>query len=229
MLSRVIYGARVSMIVGIVATAISVTETTIIGVLSGVLGGKFDIALQRFVDDWKCFPWLIIIVTIMSLVGTGMRQLEFVLGITGGIGGSRVIRSAVTGIKQNVYVQAATAVGCSTARVVGRHILPNIMAPLIIIFTTGMGGVVLAAASLSFLGYGIPLPTPSWGGMLSGDAGTHTLNAPWMAFWPGLALSIAVYGTNMLGDGLRDILDPRLRDGLERYTGGKRKKAKQAA
>jgi len=227
MLSRIIYGARISMIVGLTATAISVAESTIIGMFCGFLGGRFDLTVQRFVDAWMCFPWLIIMMSIMSLVGTGMWQLILVMGISGGIGGSRVIRSAVIGIKENIYVQAATAVGCSTTRVVSRHILPNIMAPLIIIFTTGMGGVILAEASLSFLGFGIPPPTPSWGGMLSGEGRTYMMQAPWMALWPGLALSIAVFGINMFGDALRDILDPRLRGGVGRYSGVKIKKMEQ--
>lgn len=217
MLSRVIYGARVSMIIGLVATTISVVISSLIGVLSGFSGGKVDLIIQRFVDAWMCFPWLILMITIMSLVGTGMYQLVLVLGIGGGVGGSRVVRSAVIGIKENVYMHAATAVGCSTTRIIGRHILPNIMAPLIIIFTTSMGGMILAEASLSFLGYGIPPPTPSWGGMLSGIGRTYMLQAPWLVFWPGLALSLAVFGINMLGDALRDILDPRMRGGLGRY------------
>lgn len=229
MLSRVIYGARISMIVGLVATTISVTVSTTIGVVSGFLGRRVDIVVQRFVDAWLCFPWLILMITIMSLVGTGMWQLIIVLGVSGGIGGSRVIRSAVIGIKNNVYMDAATAIGSSTGRMLGRHVLPNILAPIIILYTIGMGGVILAEASLSFLGFGIPPPTPSWGGMLSGDGRSYMLQAPWMALWPGLALSIAVYGINMLGDALRDILDPRLRGGVGRYAGTKKKRAKQAA
>jgi len=217
MLSRVIYGARISMIIGLVATSISVIESTIIGVVCGYLGGKFDLIVQRFVDAWMCFPWLIIMITIMSLLGTGMYQLIFVLGISGGIGGSRVIRSAVIGIKGNIYVQAAIAIGCSTPRMLMHHIMPNIMAPIIILYTIGLGSMILAEASLSFLGYGIPPPTPSWGGMLSGSGRRYMLQAPWMAFWPGLALSIAVYGINMFGDALRDVLDPKLRGGLGRY------------
>jgi len=229
MLSRVIYGARISMIVGLVATTISVVEATIIGTVSGFLGGKVDIAIQRFVDAWMCFPGLIILLIIMSLVGQGMWQLIIVLGVTGGLGGSvRVVRSAVISIKENVYFQAATAIGCSTSRTLARHVLPNIFAPLIIMYTIGMGGVILSEASLSFLGYGIPPPTPSWGGMLSVEGRARMQDAPWMCLWPGLALSIAVFGINMFGDALRDILDPRLRGGVGRYAGGKRKKVKQA-
>ena len=223
-LSRIIAGARVSMIVGIVATVISVTEATLIGIFCGFLGGRFDMTVQRFVDSWMCFPWLIIMMTILSIVGTGMWQLILVMGISGGIGGSRVIRSAVIGIKENLYVRAAEAIGCSTVRTLVRHILPNVTAPIIIMFTIGVGGVILAEASLSFLGYGIPPPTPSWGGMLSMEGRSYMLQAPWLALWPGLALTLAVFGFNMLGDALRDILDPRLRGGGGRFAGAKRKK-----
>jgi len=220
MLSRIIYGARISMIVGLVATSLSVGVSTLIGVFTGFLGGKLDMTVQRFVDAGMCFPWLILMITIMSLVGTGMWQLIFVLGIGGGIGGSRVVRSAVIGIRENVYMQAASAIGCSTSRMLTRHVLPNILAPLIILYTIGMGGMILAEASLSFLGYGIPPPTPSWGGMLSVEGRSYMLQAPWMCLWPGVALSVAVYGINMFGDALRDILDPRLRGGVGRYTTG---------
>jgi len=222
-MSRVIHGARVSMIVGVTATSISVLVSTLIGIFSGFLGGRFDMTVQRFVDAWMCFPWLIIMMTILSLIGTGMWQLIVVMGVTGGIGGSRVIRSAVIGIKENLYVKAADAIGCSTPRTLVLHILPNIAAPIIIMFTVGVGGVILAEASLSFLGYGIPPPTPSWGGMLSMEGRSYMLQAPWLAFWPGLALTAAVFGFNMLGDALRDILDPRLRGGTGRFAGVKRK------
>jgi peptide/nickel transport system permease protein len=222
-LSRVIYGARISMIVGVVATTISVLESSIIGIISGYLGGKTDIVVQRFVDAWMCFPWLIIMLTIMSLVGAGMWQLTFVLGVTGGIGGSRVIRSAVISIRDNDYVQAGKAIGCSTPWIFVKHLLPNIFAPIIIMYSIGLGGVILAEASLSFLGYGVPPPAPSWGGMLSLEGRTYMQRAPWMALFPGLALTLVVWGTNMLGDALRDILDPRLKGGLGRYSGRKRR------
>ena len=217
MLSRVIYGARISMIVGLAAMSISVCVSTLIGTLCGFLGGKFDIVVQRFVDAWMCFPWLIILIMVMSLLGPGLLQTIIVLGVSGGIGGSRIIRSAVISIKENMYVEAAVAIGTSTPRILTRHLLPNIMAPLIILFTVGMGGVILIEASLSFLGFGIPPPQPSWGGMLSGLGRQYMIQAPWMAFWPGLALSIVVYGINMLGDAVRDLLDPRLRGGVGRY------------
>ncbi len=225
MLSRVIYGARVSVIVGLTASSLSVLVSTIIGILCGYMGGKFDLIVQRFVDAWMCFPGLVILIVIVALIGASMGTIIIVLGLQYGIAGSRVVRGAVIGIKENVYVEASRAIGCPTGRILMRHILPNIMAPLIILFTTRMPAIILAEASLSFLGYGIPPPTPSWGGMLSGPGRANMLIAPWMAIWPGLALSIVVFGVNMFGDGLRDLLDPRLRGGVGRYGVKKTKEA----
>jgi len=217
LLSRVIYGARISVIVGLAASTLATIISVIIGMLSGYIGGKFDLVLQRFVDAWMCLPMLIILMIIISIVGPGMMTVILVLGLWWGIIGSRIIRSAVIGVKENVYVQAAVAIGCPTTRILIRHILPNIMAPTIILFTTRVPNVILAEASLSFLGFGIPPPTPSWGGMLAGTGRTYMFLAPWMVIWPGLALSIVVYGINMFGDAVRDILDPRMRGGVGRY------------
>lgn len=219
MLSRVIYGARISVIVGLTATTLSIIASTIIGVFCGFIGGKFDIVVQRFVDAWMCFPGLVILIAVVSLIQPGMWQIIVVLGLQYGIAGSRIVRSAVMGIKANVYVQAAEATGCSTARTLIRHIIPNIMAPIIILFSVRVPAIILAEASLSFLGLGIPPPAPSWGGMLSGQGRTYMFLAPWMMIWPGVCLSIVVYGVNMLGDAVRDLLDPRLRGGLGRYSG----------
>ncbi|MFA5810624.1 MAG: ABC transporter permease, partial [Thermoleophilia bacterium] len=193
----------------------------------GFLGGKTDTIIQRFVDVFMCFPWLVIALTIMSVLGQGMVQVILVLGILGGIGGSRMPRSAVIGIKENTYFGAAVAIGAPKGTIFIRHVLPNIMPVLIITFTTSIGGMILSEASLSFLGYGIPPDVPSWGGMLSGSGREHMLRAPWMALWPGVALALVVYGMNMLGDGVRDILDPRLRGGLGRYSGVKAKMPKK--
>jgi len=205
------------MIVGLASPAISICVSLIIGGSSGFLGGKYDMIMQRFVDAWMCFPELIILLSVMAFVGQGLLQVVLVLGISGGIGGSRTIRGAVMSIKENMYVGAARAIGSGTFRTLLRHILPNIMPVVIIIFTTRMSGAILAEASMSFLGFGVPPPTPTWGGMLSGDGRRYMMQAPWLAFWPGFALSIAVYGINMLGDAIRDLLDPRLRGGLGRY------------
>jgi peptide/nickel transport system permease protein len=226
-LSRIIYGARVSMIVGLGAATLATLIAVVIGTLSGFFSGTFDTIVQRLVDAWMCFPWLFIVLTVMVLLKAGVWQVIVVLGITYGISNSRVVRSAVIGVKENVYIEAAAAVGAPARRILIRHILPNVMAPIIIIFTVGMGGMILAEATISFLGYGIPPPTPSWGGMLSWEGRRYMLQAPWLAFWPGLALSVAVYGINMLGDAVRDILDPRLRGGVGRYAGAKVRRQRQ--
>ena len=217
LLSRVIFGARISVIVGLAATSLGTVFSTIIGLVSGYFGGTFDLIVQRFVDAVICIPMLMLVMVVMSMVGPGMWQLIIVLGIYGGINTSRVIRSAVIGIKENMYLQAAEAIGCSNTRLLTKHVLPNIMAPIIVGFTTYLPGVILTEASLSFLGYGIPPPTPSWGGMLSATGLEYMYLSPWMVIWPGLALTVTVYGVNIFGDALRDILDPRLRGGIGRY------------
>jgi peptide/nickel transport system permease protein len=217
LLSRIIFGARVSVIVGLGASVVaSVVEITI-GVLAGYIGGTFDLIVQRFVDAVMCFPGLILMMVIISLTGPGIMQLVLVLGITWGITGSRLIRSATMTIKQNTYIQAAVSAGSPTSNIIFDHIIPNIMAPIIVQFTTRIPAIILTEASLSFLGFGIPPPAVSWGAMLSGSARTYMYKDPWMAFWPGLALSLVVYGVSMFGDALRDLLDPRLRGGIGRY------------
>ena len=226
LISRIIYGARVSVIVGFTATALSIVISTLIGLFSGFIGGAFDVVVQRLVDAWMCFPGLILLLVLVSLMGPGMWQIIIILALSFGITGSRVVRSAVIVIKQNIYVQAAVAIGCSRTELLVRHILPNIMAPIIILFSTRIPGIIMTEASLSFLGLGIPPPTPSWGGMLSGAAQRYMFLAPWMAIWPGVALSVVVYGVNMFGDALRDLLDPRLRGGMGRYSGAKVKSIK---
>jgi len=226
--SRVTYGAQISMYVGLGVSALSTIISALIGLISGYLGGKADIVIQRFVDAWMCFPGIFIMITLMALVGPGIIQVIMVLGILYGITGSRTVRSAVIGIKSNVYVDAAKSIGCPTGTVLIRHILPNVMAPLIIVFTSRMGAAIIAEASLSFLGYGIPEPFPSWGGMLNRGR-PYMLEAMQLAVWPGLALSIVVWGINMFGDAVRDLLDPRLRGGLGRYSGVSRRLPKHVA
>ena len=223
-LSRLIQGARLSLAVGLAATALNVLIAVLIGSSTGFFGGKFDLVMQRFVDAWMAFPGLLLLLTIMSIVGRGLPQIIVVLGVTGGIGSSRIVRSAVIGVKENVYFQAAVAIGCSKGRILIRHVLPNIAAPVIIIFTINIGGVIMAEASLSFLGYGLPLDFPSWGGMLSREGRRYMEVAPWLALWPGFALTITVYSLNMFGDALRDQLDPRLRGGQGSYGTAKKRK-----
>ena len=222
-LSRIIYGARISMIIGLGATSLGTIVSTTIGMLCGYIGGRFDTIVQRLVDGVQCLPGLVLLMVLMSLVGPGMLTLILVMGIHGGIGGSRFPRSVVFSIKENTYLDAARAVGSPHSRVLIRHVLPNIIAPIIIGFSLSVPGVILGEAGLSFLGFGIPPPAPSWGGMLSGSGRQYMFRAPWMALFPGLALSIVVFGINMFGDAVRDILDPRLRGGLGRFGLERRK------
>ena len=224
-LSRLIIGARISILIGLAATALSTVISTLIGGTSGFLGGKFDIVVQRVVDAWIVFPGLLLLLTIMSIVGRGIPQIILVLGISGGIGGSRLIRSAVIAIKGSDNFLAAEAVGNTKWRSLIRHVLPNVMPVVIITFSITVGGVILSIASLSFLGYGLPPTTPDWGGLLSREGRQYMEQAPWLAVWPGLCLTIVVYALNMLGDAIRDLLDPRLRGGEGRYgTTGTRKR-----
>ena len=210
-LSRIIVGARLSLVVGLAATAVNVVVALLIGGTSGFLGGKLDLVMQRFVDAWMAFPGLLILLTIMSIAGRGVPQIILVLGISGGIAGSRVLRGAVIGIKENDYFLAARAIGSPRWRTLIRHVLPNIMPVVIIIFSISVGGVIMSEASLSFLGFGLPASVPSWGGMLSREGRRFMEQAPHLALFPGLALTITVYCLNMFGDSLRDLLDPRLR------------------
>ena len=217
LLSRIIYGARISLIVGLVGSALSLLVSTIIGVLCGYIGGMFDIITQRIVDAWMCIPSLILMMLIVSIVGPGLWTVVVVLGVTSGINGSRIVRGATISVKENVYLQAAKGIGCSPIEILIRHILPNITAPLIVMFSTMVPNLIVLEASLSFLGFGVPPPAPSWGTLLTGDARRFMFQAPWLILWPGIALSVVVYGVNMFGDALRDILDPRLRGGVGRY------------
>ena len=212
-LSRIIYGARVSLLVGLAATGVNVLVAVVIGGTSGFLGGKLDLAVQRFVDAWMAFPGLLLLLTIMSIVGPGLLQIIVVLGIAGGIGGSRVLRGAVIGIKEYDYFLAARAIGSRGTATLMRHVLPNIMPVVIIIFSITVGGVILSLASLSFLGFGLPVQIPEWGGLLSREGRRYMEQAPHLALWPGVFLTTTVYCLNMFGDALRDLLDPRLRGG----------------
>jgi peptide/nickel transport system permease protein len=211
MLSRVVYGARVSVTVGFITIALAILLATAVGVSSAYLGGFYDIAVQRVVDAWMSFPYLIIILSIMSVLGPGLLNLIISLSILVAAQFARVIRSSTLSVMQNPYIESARAVGSGHPRIIARYVLPNIAATIIILATIGLGGVILAESSLSFLGLGVPPPQPSWGAMLAGSGRSYMQRAPWMAIFPGMAISLAVFGFNMLGDALRDVLDPRLR------------------
>ena len=211
MWSRIVYGARVSITVGFLTVALAVVLACTVGVSSAYFGGAWDLIVQRVVDAWLSFPYLIIILSVMAVLGPGLGNVVISLALLLSATNSRVIRGATLTAMQQSYVEAARAMGCGHARIILRHLLPNVAATIIILATIGLGVVILAESSLSFLGFGVPPPHPSWGGMLSGSGRTYMFRAPWMAIWPGVAISLAVFGFNMLGDALRDVLDPRLR------------------
>jgi peptide/nickel transport system permease protein len=211
MLSRCLYGAQISVIIAFTTATLATFLSVAVGIITGYLGGKIDLIVQRFVDAWMSFPDLIILIVVVSVLGPGIPQIIFTLGCLLGIAGSRIIRSAVVSVRENMYVHAAQSIGASTGRILLRHILPNIMPPIIVLFTTRVGFVILAESGLSFLGLGVPPPTPTWGGMLSGSGRTFMFQGPWLALAPGLCLTIVVYATNVFGDVLRDLLDPRMR------------------
>jgi peptide/nickel transport system permease protein len=213
--SRIVYGARISMIVGFGVSLLGTAISVLLGSISGYFGGFIDALIQRFVDAMMCLPSLVVLLTVIAITGPGLVPLTLVLGIQSGIGGRvRVIRSAVITVKRNLYMEAAETIGVKPAQKIWRHVLPNIMAPVLVMFTMSMGAAIISEATLSFLGFGVPPPAPSWGSMLSLSGRSYMLVAPWMAFWPGLCLCVAAYGMNMLGDALRDLLDPRLRGGF---------------
>jgi peptide/nickel transport system permease protein len=210
-LSRCIYGAQLSVIIGCSAAALATLISAVIGIVSGYFGGKVDMAVQRFVDAWMSFPDLIVLIVVVSVLGPGMPQIIFTLGLLLGIGGSRIVRSAVVSVREHMYVHAAQSIGAGTLRILWKHVLPNVMAPIIVLFTTRVGSVILAESGLSFLGLGVPPPAPTWGSMLSGSGRTYMFQGPWLALAPGLCLTVVVYATNVFGDALRDLLDPRMR------------------
>ena len=210
-LSRCLYGARLSVIIGCSAALLSTVISILIGVISGYMGGRTDMVIQRFVDAWMSFPGLIILIVVVSVFGPGMLQTILTLGILLGIDGSRIVRSAVVAVRENMYVHAAQSLGASSIRILWKHILPNVMPVVIVIFTTRVGTVILAESGLAFLGLGVPPPAPTWGGMLSGSGRTYMFQGPWLALAPGLCLTVMVYATNVFGDALRDLLDPRMR------------------
>ena len=193
LLSRLIFGARISILVGLTVTTIDVVMSTLIGGTSGFLGGKFDLLVQRWCDGFSVFPGLLLLLTIMSIVGQGLPQIILVLGISGGLNGSRLLRGAVIGIKESDYFQAAEAIGSPRWRTFVRHVMPNITPVVIIIFSISIGGVIMSLASLGFLGYGLPPNIPDWGGMLSREGRRYMEQAPHLALFPGLALTITVY------------------------------------
>ena len=217
LLSRIIFGARVSILIGLGATALSTVFSLTIGIVTAYYGGLLDLLVQRVVDAWMALPGLVILMVIISVVGPGIMTVIVVLGLHFGIIDSRIYRGAALSVKEDVFVEAAQAIGCGVPRVLLRHILPNILPTAIILFTIDVPDIILIEAGLSFLGFGIPPPQPSWGSMLSGSGRSYMFLAPWMAIWPGVAIAVTVYGISMFGDALRDIIDPRLRGAVGQH------------
>ena len=210
-LSRIAYGARISLWVGFFAVSISLSVGATAGMISAYTGGAVDFLIQRVVDALFAFPTIVLALAIVSVLGTGTYQVTIAVGLVGIPRIARVARASTLGVMAQPYLEASVCMGAPTHRIILKHVLPNIMAPMIVLATAGFGIAILAEAGLSFLGVGTPPPAPSWGTMLSGAAQQYVRTAPYLAIFPGIAISVTVFAFNMLGDSLRDVLDPRLR------------------
>jgi peptide/nickel transport system permease protein len=209
--SRVVHGSRISLIVGVVSTLLGAVVGGLVGLVSGYVGGKTDLLIQRVMDIMQALPILVLALVLAAALGPSLTNACIAISIPIIPRAGRVIRASVLAIREFAYIEAARALGVEHMRVALRHILPNTIGPFIVLVTAQLGGSILVEAALSFLGLGIPEPYPSWGRMLSIAAAEYAEKAPWLVVWPGLAISLAVFGTNLLGDALRDSLDPRLR------------------
>ena len=209
--SRIVYGARISLAVGIGSTLLGSVLGILIGLPSGYLGGWVDLLAQRLVDILQALPLLVLALVMAAALGPSLENVIIAIAIPLIPYVARVVRSNTLVLRELPFVEAAKAVGMSELRIAVRHVLPNTMAPLIVLATAQLGSAILTEASLSFLGLGIPEPYPSWGRMLSESAAEYVRTAPWLVIFPGIAISLVVFGTNLLGDALRDLLDPRLR------------------
>lgn len=211
LLSRMMYGARVSLYVSFGTVIISTIIGALVGVVSGYLGGKMDLGLQRIVDGFQAFPLLLIAMLVVVTLGPSVSSLIAALSLSTFAGKARVARGVTLSIREEDYVLACRAIGAGLPRIIRVHVLPNVFPHLIVLATASFGGIILAESSLSFLGFGVPPPNPTWGGILGGEGVKYMEKAPWLSVVPGLALTIVVLGFNLGGDALRDILDPRLR------------------
>lgn len=209
--ARVIHGTRVSLAVGVVATVFALLIGVLIGLVAGYAGGLTDAALMRLVDLVLAFPFMLLVIALAAIFReSGMTAVLVVLGVVGWTGMARVIRAKVLAIRELDYVQGARAVGAGVARVLFRHILPNVVGPIVVLATISVAQMILAEATLSYLGLGAPPPTPTWGRMLS-EGQPYLVGAPWLVIAPGVAVLVTVLGFNLLGEGLRDALDPKER------------------
>ena len=210
-LSRIVFGSRTALIVGFGASVIGATFGALIGVASAYFGGRIDMVVQRIMDVLISFPLIILALSVVAILGTGVQNVIFAIAIPMIPRCARVVRASALAVREMPYVDAARASGFGHRRIILRHMLPNVMAPILIMATAFLGEAILLEASLSFLGLGVQEPTAAWGLMLRGAASEFAESAPWMAIFPGLAISLAVFGFNLFGDSLRDALEPRLR------------------
>ncbi len=211
--SRIVYGARISLAVGVGSTLLGSAFGVVLGLASGYLAGWVDLVVQRVIDILQALPLLVLALVMAAALGPSLENTIFAIAIPLVPYVARVIRANALALRELPFVEAAQAIGMSELRIAVRHVLPNTLAPLIVLATAQLGSAILTEASLSFLGLGIPEPYPSWGRMLSESAAEYVRTAPWLVIFPGLAISLVVFGTNLLGDAVRDILDPRERGG----------------
>ena len=210
-LSRLFYGGRVSLYVGLVSISFGITIGSILGAVSAYYGGKLDLIIQRFVDAFIAFPGIILGLAIMAVLGSWVNNIIFALFLVLAPSAIRTVRAQALAVKESEYVLAATAVGAGDFRIILRNIMPNLMSIFVILFSLNLGYAIIVESTLTFLGVGVPPDVPSWGGMLAEGGLAYMKDAPWLAIAPGVALALAVFSINLLGDALRDVLDPRLR------------------
>ena len=211
MFSRILHGSRISLYVGFLAVCLGSLGGALVGLISGFAGGWIDMVIQRVVDAVLAFPGIVLAMSLVAVLGTSTTNALLAIAIVIIPFQSRVVRGAVLSVKQNVYVEAAEAVGASPQRIMFRHVLPNVVAPILILISASLGNAILIEAGLSFLGLSTQPPEPSWGLMLSGTGRRYMEEAPWLAIFPGLAIAITVLAFNLFGDSIRDALDPKLR------------------
>jgi len=217
-LSYLIYGARTSVVLCLSVTVLSTVISLIIGMLSAVMGGWFDLVVQRIVDAWTCIPGMLLTVLMMSMFGNGILQMILVMGIPAGISGSRLIRASAITVKDSGYVKMSEMLGSGVFWKSIRHVLPNILPIIITQSAGGLSGVIMMEASMNFLGFGVDVGTPSWGYMVTNQGRSNMYSAPWICLYPGILITLMVLAANLFGDGLRDFMDPRLKNGVGTYS-----------
>jgi peptide/nickel transport system permease protein len=218
LLSYMLYGARTSVIIGLTCTVLTTAISVVLGASSAVIGGRFDLYLQRVIDAWQCIPGMLVSLILMSMFGSGIPQMILVLSIPGGIGGSRMIRSAAISVKDSGYCNMSRMMGGGSHWRLWKHVVPNVMPLILMNLANCLGGTIMAESTLSFLGFGVPVNTPDWGALLTAQGRSKMYSAPWIGLAPGIAITLMVFAAAMLGDGLRDVLDPRLKGGMGTFS-----------